>query len=48
MLMIKRLMAAGLSALLLSTAVVPAFAADETAETEETEQNRGSGRKRAG
>ena len=39
MLMIKRLMAAGLSALLLSTAVVPAFAADETAETEETEQN---------
>ena len=39
MLMIKRLMAAGLSALLLSTAVVPAFAVDETAETEETEQN---------
>ena len=39
MLMIKRLMAAGLSALLLSTAVVSAFAVDETAETEETEQN---------
>ena len=38
MLMIKRLMAAGLSALLLSTAVVPAFAADETAETEQNGQ----------